>query len=346
MPDVISTYMGMIMNEDKMKQYIDISRFANTNDNNPMSPKSQFTILPQFTTNINGFEGGCDGVIPGCIALSTVEIEVQDEIWVAELLDGCAVIDTNFIMSQLGVALAKRLQRLIVKARAQYFFNKILTPIRNTNKVNGYKLNEVVGNAIASIEAQGYDREYITLVIGETIANEISTQVHINSNGVGFATNDSTEVGIYYTIEKILTGMFNVSDVVVVPDAVIGGNYDKENPSEYQANVVALIKDFSLFKVYCETQPTIEMVDHNGYGAFLRKPTPMVKVFGRLGAKTVMPNTVFFGYSQPTTEIATGVATPEVKSGATTSSAFNKKNNHTTKVKAIESDVDTKKTTK
>lgn len=332
--DVISTYMGMIMNEDKMKQYIDISRFANTADNNPLSPKSQFTILPQFTTNINGFEGGCDGVIPGCIALSTVEIEVQDEIWVAELLDGCSVIDTNFIMSQLGVALAQRLQRLIVKARAQYFFNKILTPIKDTNNVFGDKLNDLVANAIASIEAQGYDREYITLVIGETVANEASANIHMPS--FGQTGKDRTEVGVYYTIETILKGLFNVNDVVVVPDAVIAGKYGKDITPEYQANVVALVKDFSLFKVYCETQPTIEMVDHNGYGAFLRKPTPMIKVFGRLGAKTVVPNTVFFGLVLTNLQVSEGTPVQEVESKATTSSAFNKKNNHT---KAVANDV-------
>nr|DAI83904.1 MAG TPA: hypothetical protein [Caudoviricetes sp.] len=331
MPDVISTYMGMIMNEDKMKQYIDISRFANTNDNNPLSPKSQFTILPQFTTNINGFEGGCDGVIPGCIALSTVEIEVQDEIWVAELLDGCSVIDTNFIMSQLGVALAQRLQRLIVKARAQYFFNKILTPIKDTNEVIGMGINELVANLIASIEAQGYDRDYITLVIGETVANEVSASLHINNQYGGTSFNDTTQVGVYYTIEQVLKGLFNVSDVVVVPDDVIAGNYDKENQADYEANVVALIKDYSLFKVYCETQPTIEMVDHDGYGAFLRKQTPMVKVFGRLGAKTVMPNTVFYGKLETRIQISQGTTIPAVESKATTSSKFNKKNNHETK---------------
>lgn len=336
MPDVISTYMGMIMNEDKMKQYIDISRFANTADNNPLSPKSQFTILPQFTTNINGFEGGCDGVIPGCIALSTVEIEVQDEIWVAELLDGCSVIDTNFIMSQLGVALAQRLQRLIVKTRAQYFFNKTLTPIKETNNVQGMSLNEMVANAIASIEAQGYDREYITLVIGETVANEASANIHLN-NMMSSANKDQTEVGVYYTIETILKGLFNVNDVVVVPDAVIAGKYGKDITPEYEANVVALVKDFSLFKVYCETQPTIDMVDHDGYGAFLRKPTPMVKVFGRLGAKTVVPNTVFFGKVETRIQVAEGTPVKEVESKATTSSAFNKKNNHQTK--AVANDV-------
>ena len=336
MPDVISTYMGMIMNEDKMKQYIDISRFANTADNNPLSPKSQFTILPQFTTNINGFEGGCDGVIPGCIALSTVEIEVQDEIWVAELLDGCTVIDTNFIMSQLGVALAQRLQRLIVKARAQYFFNKILTPIKDTNCVQGLDLSGILANAIASIEAQGYDREYITLVIGETIANEASTSLHINNTLGGTSFSDTTQVGVYYTIETILKGLFNVNDVVVVPDAVIAGKYGKDIVPEYEANVVALVKDFSLFKVYCETQPTIEMVDHDGHGAFLRKLTPMVKVFGRLGAKTVVPNTVFFGKKETQIQIAEGTPVPTVESKATTSSAFNKKNNHT---KAVANDV-------
>lgn len=339
MPDVISTYLGMIMDEDKMKQYIDISRFANTNDNNPLSPKSQFTILPQFTTNINGFEGGCDGVIPGCIALSTVEIEVQDEIWVAELLDGCSVVDAQFIMSQLGVALAQRLQRLIVKARAQYFFNKILTPIKDTNEAHGTNISELVANLIASIEAQGYDRDYITLVIGETVAFEVSANLHVsNVFGASFNTNDSTQPGVYYTIETILKGLFNVNDVVVVPDAAIAGNYDKDNEPKYEANVVALIKDFSLFKVYCETQPTIEMVDHNGYGAFLRKPTPMVKVFGRLGAKTVVPNTVFFGNLNTQIQISQGTTTKQVESKATTSSAFNKKNNHTTK--AVAKDVE------
>lgn len=329
MPDVISTYMGMIMNEDKMKQYIDISRFANTNDNNPLSPKSQFTILPQFTTNLNGFEGGCDGVIPGCLSLSTVEIEVEDEIWVSEILDTCSVINVDFVMSQVGVALAKRLQRLIVKARAQYFFNKILTPIKNTNQAMGQGINDLVANLIASIEAQGYDRDYITLVIGETVANEVSTSLHINNIYGGTSFNDTTQVGVYYTIEQVLKGLFNVSDVVVVPDVVIAGKYGKDITPEYEANVVALIKDYSLFKTYCDTEPTIEMVDHNGYGAFLRKPAPMIKVFGRLGAKTVVPNTVFFGKLDTRIQVVEGTAVQEVESKATTSSAFNKKNNHT-----------------
>lgn len=329
MPDVISTYMGMIMNEDKMKQYIDISRFANTNDNNPLSPKSQFTILPQFTTNLNGFEGGCDGVIPGCLSLSTVEIEVEDEIWVSEILDTCSVINVDFVMSQVGVALAKRLQRLIVKARAQYFFNKILTPIKDTNQANGMGINDLVANLIASIEAQGYDRDYITLVIGETVANEVSTSLHINNTYVGTSFNDNTQVGVYYTIEQVLKGLFNVSDVVVVPDVVIAGKYGKDITPEYEANVVALIKDYSLFKTYCDTEPTIEMVDHNGYGAFLRKPAPMIKVFGRLGAKTVVPNTVFFGKLDTQIQVVEGTPVQEVESKATTSSAFNKKNNHT-----------------
>lgn len=329
MPDVISTYMGMIMNEDKMKQYIDISRFANTNDNNPLSPKSQFTILPQFTTNLNGFEGGCDGVIPGCLSLSTVEIEVQDEIWVSEILDTCGVINVDFVMSQVGVALAKRLQRLIVKARAQYFFNKILTPIKDTNQALGQGINDLVANLIASIEAQGYDRDYITLVIGETVANEVSTSLHINNTFGGTSFNDNTQVGVYYTIEQVLKGLFNVSDVVVVPDVVISGKYGKDITPEYEANVVALIKDYSLFKTYCDTEPTIEMVDHNGYGAFLRKPAPMIKVFGRLGAKTVVPNTVFFGKLDTQIQVVEGTPVQEVESKATTSSAFNKKNNHT-----------------
>lgn len=328
MPDVISTYMGMIMNEDKMKQYIDISRFANTNDNNPLSPKSQFTILPQFTTNLNGFEGGCDGVIPGCLSLSTVEIEVEDEIWVSEILDTCSVINVDFVMSQVGVALAKRLQRLIVKARAQYFFNKILTPIKDTNQAIGQSINDLVANLIASIEAQGYDRDYITLVIGETVANEVSSSLHIN-NGYANQFTDTTQVGVYYTIEQVLKGLFNVSDVVVVPDVVIAGKYGKDITPEYEANVVALIKDYSLFKTYCDTEPTIEMVDHNGYGAFLRKPAPMIKVFGRLGAKTVVPNTVFFGKLQTQIQVVEGTPVQEVESKATTSSAFNKKNNHT-----------------
>lgn len=334
--DVISTYMGMIMNEDKMKQYIDISRFANTNDNNPLSPKSQFTILPQFTTNLNGFEGGCDGVIPGCLSLSTVEIEVQDEIWISEILDTCSVINVDFVMSQVGVALAKRLQRLIVKARAQYFFNKILTPIKDTNKANGMGINDLVANLIASIEAQGYDRDYITLVIGETVANEVSASLHINNNYGGISFNDSTQPGVYYTIEQVLKGLFNVSDVVVVPDVVIAGKYDKDITPEYEANVVALIKDYSLFKTYCDTEPTIEMVDHNGYGAFLRKPAPMIKVFGRLGAKTVVPNTVFFGKLDTSIQVVEGTPVQEVESKATTSSAYNKKNNHT---KAVANDV-------
>lgn len=329
MPDVISTYMGMIMNEDKMKQYIDISRFANTNDNNPLSPKSQFTILPQFTTNLNGFEGGCDGVIPGCLSLSTVEIEVEDEIWVSEILDTCSVINVDFVMSQVGVALAKRLQRLIVKARAQYFFNKILTPIKDTNQAMGQGINDLVANLIASIEAQGYDRDYITLVIGETVANEVSTNLHINNIYGGTSFNDNTQVGVYYTIEQVLKGLFNVSDVVVVPDVVIAGKYGKDITPEYEANVVALIKDYSLFKTYCDTEPTIEMVDHNGYGAFLRKPAPMIKVFGRLGAKTVVPNTVFFGKLDTQIQVVDGTPVQEVESKATTSSAFNKKNNHT-----------------
>lgn len=329
MPDVISTYMGMIMNEDKMKQYIDISRFANTNDNNPLSPKSQFTILPQFTTNLNGFEGGCDGVIPGCLSLSTVEIEVEDEIWVSEILDTCSVINVDFVMSQVGVALAKRLQRLIVKARAQYFFNKILTPIKDTNQAMGQGINDLVANLIASIEAQGYDRDYITLVIGETVANEVSTNLHINNTYVGTSFNDNTQVGVYYTIEQVLKGLFNVSDVVVVPDVVIAGKYGKDITPQYEANVVALIKDYSLFKTYCDTEPTIEMVDHNGYGAFLRKPAPMIKVFGRLGAKTVVPNTVFFGKLDTQIQVVEGTPVQEVESKATTSSAFNKKNNHT-----------------
>lgn len=328
MPDVISTYMGMIMNEDKMKQYIDISRFANTNDNNPLSPKSQFTILPQFTTNLNGFEGGCDGVIPGCLSLSTVEIEVEDEIWVSEILDTCSVINVDFVMSQVGVALAKRLQRLIVKARAQYFFNKILTPIKDTNQAMGQGINDLVANLIASIEAQGYDRDYITLVIGETVANEVSTNLHINTGYVN-QFNDNTQVGVYYTIEQVLKGLFNVSDVVVVPDVVIAGKYGKDITPQYEANVVALIKDYSLFKTYCDTEPTIEMVDHNGYGAFLRKPAPMIKVFGRLGAKTVVPNTVFFGKLDTQIQVVEGTPVQEVESKATTSSAFNKKNNHT-----------------
>lgn len=328
MPDVISTYMGMIMNEDKMKQYIDISRFANTNDNNPLSPKSQFTILPQFTTNLNGFEGGCDGVIPGCLSLSTVEIEVEDEIWVSEILDTCSVINVDFVMSQVGVALAKRLQRLIVKARAQYFFNKILTPIKDTNQAMGQGINDLVANLIASIEAQGYDRDYITLVIGETVANEVSTNLHTNT-GYGNQFNDNTQVGVYYTIEQVLKGLFNVSDVVVVPDVVIAGKYGKDITPQYEANVVALIKDYSLFKTYCDTEPTIEMVDHNGYGAFLRKPAPMIKVFGRLGAKTVVPNTVFFGKLDTQIQVVDGTPVQEVESKATTSSAFNKKNNHT-----------------
>lgn len=329
MPDVISTYMGMIMNEDKMKQYIDISRFANTNDNNPLSPKSQFTILPQFTTNLNGFEGGCDGVIPGCLSLSTVEIEVEDEIWVSEILDTCSVINVDFVMSQVGVALAKRLQRLIVKARAQYFFNKILTPIKDTNQAIGQGINDLVANLIASIEAQGYDRDYITLVIGETVANEVSTSLHINNTYGGTSFNDNTQVGVYYTIEQVLKGLFNVSDVVVVPDVVIAGKYGKDITPQYEANVVALIKDYSLFKTYCDTEPTIEMVDHNGYGAFLRKPAPMIKVFGRLGAKTVVPNTVFFGKLDTQIQVVEGTPVQEVESKATTSSAFNKKNNHT-----------------
>lgn len=329
MPDVISTYMGMIMNEDKMKQYIDISRFANTNDNNPLSPKSQFTILPQFTTNLNGFEGGCDGVIPGCLSLSTVEIEVQDEIWVSEILDTCSVINVDFVMSQVGVALAKRLQRLIVKARAQYFFNKILTPIKDTNKATGQGIDDLVANLIASIEAQGYDRDYITLVIGETVANEVSTSLHINNTYVGTNFNDNTQVGVYYTIEQVLKGLFNVSDVVVVPDVVIAGKYGKDITPEYEANVVALIKDYSLFKTYCDTEPTIQMVDHDGYGAFLRKPAPMIKVFGRLGAKTVVPNTVFFGKLDTRIQVVEGTPVQQVESKATTSSAFNKKNNHT-----------------
>lgn len=329
MPDVISTYMGMIMNEDKMKQYIDISRFANTNDNNPLSPKSQFTILPQFTTNLNGFEGGCDGVIPGCLSLSTVEIEVQDEIWVSEILDTCSVINVDFVMSQVGVALAKRLQRLIVKARAQYFFNKILTPIKDTNQAMGQGINDLVANLIASIEAQGYDRDYITLVIGETVANEVSASLHINNTYVGTSFSDNTQVGVYYTIEQVLKGLFNVSDVVVVPDVVIAGKYGKDITPGYEANVVALIKDYSLFKTYCDTEPTIEMVDHNGYGAFLRKPAPMIKVFGRLGAKTVVPNTVFFGKLNTQIQVVDGTPVQEVESKATTSSAFNKKNNHT-----------------
>lgn len=329
MPDVISTYMGMIMNEDKMKQYIDISRFANTNDNNPLSPKSQFTILPQFTTNLNGFEGGCDGVIPGCLSLSTVEIEVQDEIWVSEILDTCSVINVDFVMSQVGVALAKRLQRLIVKARAQYFFNKILTPIKNTNEATGQGINDLVANLIASIEAQGYDRDYITLVIGETVANEVSTSLHINNTFGGTSFNDNTQVGVYYTIEQVLKGLFNVSDVVVVPDVVIAGKYGKDITPEYEANVVALIKDYSLFKTYCDTEPTIQMVDHDGYGAFLRKPAPMIKVFGRLGAKTVVPNTVFFGKLNTQIQVVDGTPVQDVESKATTSSAFNKKNNHT-----------------
>lgn len=338
MPDVISTYMGMIMNEDKMKEYIDISRFANTNDNNPLSPKSQFTILPQFTTNLNGFEGGCDGVIPGCLSLSTVEIEVQDEIWVSEILDTCSVINVDFVMSQVGVDLAKRLRRLIVKARAQYFFNKILTPIKDTNKANGMNISELVANLIASIEAQGYDRDYITLVIGETVANEVSTNLHIsNTYGASINVNDSTQPGVYYTIEQILKGLFNVNDVVVVPDVVIAGKYGKDITPGYEANVVALIKDYSLFKTYCDTEPTIEMVDHNGYGAFLRKPAPMIKVFGRLGAKTVVPNTVFFGRLMTRIEIAEGTTVQPVESKATTSSAFNKKNNHQTK--AVANDV-------
>lgn len=328
MPDVISTYMGMIMNEDKMKQYIDISRFANTNDNNPLSPKSQFTILPQFTTNLNGFEGGCDGVIPGCLSLSTVEIEVEDEIWVSEILDTCSVINVDFVMSQVGVALAKRLQRLIVKARAQYFFNKILTPIKDTNQAMGQGINDLVANLIASIEAQGYDRDYITLVIGETVANEVSTNLHINT-GYGSRFNDNTQVGVYYTIEQVLKGLFNVSDVVVVPDVVIAGKYGKDITPQYEANVVALIKDYSLFKTYCDTEPTIQMVDHDGYGAFLRKPAPMIKVFGRLGAKTVVPNTVFFGKIDTQIRVVEGTPVQEVESKATTSSAFNKKNNHT-----------------
>lgn len=329
MPDVISTYMGMIMNEDKMKQYIDISRFANTNDNNPLSPKSQFTILPQFTTNLNGFEGGCDGVIPGCLSLSTVEIEVQDEIWVSEILDTCSVINVDFVMSQVGVALAKRLQRLIVKARAQYFFNKILTPIKNTNEAMGQDFNDLVANLIASIEAQGYDRDYITLVIGETVANEVSTSLHINNTFGGTSFNDNTQVGVYYTIEQVLKGLFNVSDVVVVPDVVIAGKYGKDITPEYEANVVALIKDYSLFKTYCDTEPTIQMVDHDGYGAFLRKPAPMIKVFGRLGVKTVVPNTVFFGRVNTQIQVVDGTPVQDVESKATTSSAFNKKNNHT-----------------
>lgn len=329
MPDVISTYMGMIMNEDKMKQYIDISRFANTNDNNPLSPKSQFTILPQFTTNLNGFEGGCDGVIPGCLSLSTVEIEVEDEIWVSEILDTCSVINVDFVMSQVGVALAKRLQRLIVKARAQYFFNKILTPIKDTNKAMGQGINDLVANLIASIEAQGYDRDYITLVIGETVANEVSTNLHINNTYGGTSFNDNTQVGVYYTIEQVLKGLFNVSDVVVVPDVVIAGKYGKDITPQYEANVVALIKDYSLFKTYCDTEPTIQIVDHDGYGAFLRKPAPMIKVFGRLGAKTVVPNTVFFGKLVTQIQVVEGTPVQEVESKATTSSAFNKKNNHT-----------------
>lgn len=329
MPDVISTYMGMIMNEDKMKQYIDISRFANTNDNNPLSPKSQFTILPQFTTNLNGFEGGCDGVIPGCLSLSTVEIEVEDEIWVSEILDTCSVINVDFVMSQVGVALAKRLQRLIVKARAQYFFNKILTPIKNTNQAMGQGIDDLVANLIASIEAQGYDRDYITLVIGETVANDVSANLHINNPYGGTRFNDNTQVGVYYTIEQVLKGLFNVSDVVVVPDVVIAGKYGKDINPEYEANIVALIKDYSLFKTYCDTEPTIEMVDHNGYGAFLRKPAPMIKVFGRLGAKTVVPNTVFFGKLDTRIQVVEGTPVPTVESKATTSSAFNKKNNHT-----------------
>lgn len=328
MPDVISTYMGMIMNEDKMKQYIDISRFANTNDNNPLSPKSQFTILPQFTTNLNGFEGGCDGVIPGCLSLSTVEIEVEDEIWISEILDTCSVINVDFVMSQVGVALAKRLQRLIVKARAQYFFYKILTPIKDTNQAMGLSINDLVANLIASIEAQGYDRDYITLVIGETVANEVSTNLHINT-GYGIQFNDTTQVGVYYTIEQVLKGLFNVSDVVVVPDVVIAGKYGKDITPEYEANVVALIKDYSLFKTYCDTEPTIQMVDHDGYGAFLRKPAPMIKVFGRLGAKTVVPNTVFFGKLDTQIQVTEGTRVQNVESKATTSSAFNKKNNHT-----------------
>lgn len=334
--DVISTYMGMIMNEDKMKQYIDISRFANTNDNNPLSPKSQFTILPQFTTNLNGFEGGCDGVIPGCLSLSTVEIEVQDEIWISEILDTCSVINVDFVMSQVGVALAKRLQRLIVKARAQYFFNKILTPIKDTNRANGMGINDLVANLIASIEAQGYDRDYITLVIGETVANEVSASLHVNNTYGGTSFNDSTQPGVYYTIEQVLKGLFNVNDVVVVPDVVIAGKYDKDITPEYEANVVALIKDYSLFKTYCDTEPTIEMVDHNGYGAFLRKPAPMIKVFGRLGAKTVVPNTVFFGKLDTQIQVVEGTPVKEVESKATTSSAYNKKNNHT---KAVANDV-------
>lgn len=327
MPDVISTYMGMIMNEDKMKKYIDISRFANTNDNNPLSPKSQFTILPQFTTNLNGFEGGCDGVIPGCLSLSTVEIEVEDEIWVSEILDTCSVINADFVMSQVGIALAKRLQRLIVKARAQYFFNKILTPIKDTNQAMGQGINDLVANLIASIEAQGYDRDSITLVIGETVANEVSTNLHTNT-GYGSGFNDNTQVGVYYTIEQVLKGLFNVSDVVVVPDVVIAGKYGKDITPQYEANVVALIKDYSLFKTYCDTEPTIRMVDHNGYGAFLRKPTPMIEVFGRLGAKTIVPNTVFFGKLDTQIQVVEGTPVQEVESKATTSSAFNKKNNH------------------
>lgn len=342
MPDVISTYMGMIMNEDKMKEYIDISRFANTNDNNPLSPKSQFTILPQFTTNLNGFEGGCDGVIPGCLSLSTVEIEVQDEIWVSEILDTCSVINVDFVMSQVGADLAIRLRRLIVKARAQYFFNKILTPIKDTNQAFGMNINELVANLIASIEAQGYDREYITLVIGETVANEVSASIHVNATMMGNPNKDQTEVGVYYAIETILKGLFNVNDVVVVPDAVIAGKYGKDITPEYVANVVALIKDYSLLKTYCDIEPTIEMVDHNGYGAFLRKPAPMIKVFGRLGAKTVVPNTVFFGKLQTQIQITEGTPVAEVESKATTSSAFNKKNNHTTK--AVANDVEKKLT--
>ena len=329
MPDVISTYMGMIMSEDKMKEYIDISRFANTNDNNPLSPKSQFTILPQFTTNLNGFEGGCDGVIPGCLSLSTVEIEVEDEIWVSEILDTCSVINADFVMSQVGVDLAKRLRRLIVKARAEYFFNKILTPIKDTNKADGVTISDLVANLIASIEAQGYDRDYITLVIGETVANEVSSSLHtINAYGTASFT-DTTQVGVYYSIEQVLKGLFNVNDVVVVPDVVIAGKYGKDITPEYEANVVALVKDYSLFKTYCDTEPTIEMVDHNGYGAFLRKPAPMIKVFGRLGAKTVVPNTVFFGKLDTQIQVVQGTPVPNVESKATTSSAFNKKNNHT-----------------
>lgn len=248
--------IGGLINDIKGELY-DMSLFANVKDRNTNAKTSNFKINTKGKINKGSVNvsGKCNGIPVNCHDWDQFDLTADEQISVNEVFPNCleAISQTDYVDTANQIAEDWSAAELtFFNSKIQPQFTDLTSEMNDDANIAANGVKAEIIYMVKKLTDLGYQRKDITVV-----ANSASLYDEIVEE-LGCCDGAIDEKAPFTRVQNKL----GLQNILIVDDLdVISGNFDEEDLTpETTVRMMAYVKEYNLFKTFCENQPTLRNI--------------------------------------------------------------------------------------